>query len=110
MKVEMTGKVIRVEDTETFGNDFKKRTIIVEIESGDYPNQVPIEAVKDKCALFDKFKEGDQVEVSAFLNGNHWAKGDKWFLSLRLSFIKLAEGAESKPAPKPDDQEAGEPF
>jgi hypothetical protein len=110
MKVEMTGKVVKVCDTEVLKNDFQKRTIIVEIESGDYPNQVPIEAIKDKCDLLGKFKEGDQVEVSAFLNGNHWAKGDKWFLSLRLSFIKLAEGAESKPEPKSDDQEAGTPF
>jgi hypothetical protein len=106
----MTGKVVKVCDTEVLKNDFQKRTIIVEIESGDYPNQVPIEAIKDKCDLLGKFKEGDQVEVSAFLNGNHWAKGDKWFLSLRLSFIKLAEGAESKPEPKSDDQETGEPF
>jgi hypothetical protein len=52
MKVEMTGKVIRVEDTETFGNDFKKRTIIVEIESGDYPNQVPIESGQRQVRSF----------------------------------------------------------
>jgi hypothetical protein len=110
MKVEMTGKVVKVCDTEVLKNDFQKRTIIVEIESGDYPNQVPIEAIKDKCDLLGKFKEGDQVEVSAFLNGNHWAKGDKWFLSLRLSFIKLAEGAESKPGPKSDEPEDGTPF
>lgn len=110
MKIELTGKIVRIGETQEFASGFQKREIVLEIESGDYPNQVPVEAVKDKCSQLDKFKEGETVECSAFLNGNYWEKGDRYFLALRMSYIKHAEGSESGSSEPSSEPEHGTPF
>ena len=97
MKIELNGTIKRISDTQTFDSGFQKREFALCIEEGEYENTIPVEAVKDKCERLDKFAPGDKVECSAFLNGNYWEKGDRYFLALRLSFIKKVE--ESEPAP-----------
>ena len=104
MKVELpVSKVIRVGDTQTFDSGFQKREVVLEIESGDYPNQVPVEAVKDKCTFLDGIEAGDEVECSAFLNGNYWEKGDRYFIALRMAYIKKVGESATKGEVLPDD-------
>ncbi len=116
MKVELQGKIIRIGETQTFDSGFQKREFVLEIESGEYPNQVPVEAVKDKVEYLDKFAEGDEVECTAFLNGNYWEKGDRYFLALRMSYIKGVEWVKGEPVtqdvtPADEGEESGDfPF
>ena len=116
MKIELTGKVIKVGAVQEFASGFKKREIVLEIESGEYPNCVPVEAIKDKCEYLDKYKPGDMVECSAFLNGSYYEKGDRYFLALRLSYIKAVEGGSQSanqpagPASAGDESEDLPPF
>lgn len=108
MKIEIKGKIVKIYETQTFDSGFCKREFVVEIP-GEYPNPVPVEAVKDKCEILDKFQEGQEVEVSGYLNGNYWEKGDRYFLSLRLAFVKEVEGGTPAPAPA-QDEPADTPF
>ena len=98
MKTELQGRIIRISDTQTFDSGFQKREFVIECGDEKYPNPIPIEAVKDKCAVLDKFSAGELVDVAAFLNGNYWEKGDRYFLSLRLSYVKHTEGQSEAPA------------
>ena len=98
MKTEIQGRIIRISDTQTFDSGFQKREFVIECGDEKYENPIPIEAVKDKCTVLDNFAAGDVVAVAAYLNGNYWEKGDRYFLSLRLSYVKHAEGQSESPA------------
>ena len=98
MKTELQGRIIRISDTQTFDSGFQKREFVIECGDDKYENPIPIEAVKDKCTVLDNFAAGDLVDVTAYLNGNYWAKCDRYFLSLRLSYVKRVEGHSEAPA------------
>lgn len=91
-KIELQGRIIRVEETQTFNSGFQKREIVIECGDDKFENPIPIEATKNKCEHLDKYKPGEVVEISGYLNGNYWDKRDRYFLSLRLAYIKHAEG------------------
>ena len=89
MKTEITGKIVKVMDTQEFGNNgFKKREIIIK---ADEYNSFPITLTKEKCEYADKYKAGDRIEATCYVNGRHW-KDDKYFISLNCTFIKKVEG------------------
>jgi hypothetical protein len=116
MKVELQGKVIRIGKTQTFGSGFQKREIVIECGDDRFANPIPVEATKDKCEHLDKFNTGEVVEVSGYLNGNYWESGDRYFLALRMAYIKHAEGhkeptepeTKHSPPPQQDLDYAGE--
>lgn len=91
-KIELKGRVIRVGETQTFNSGFQKREIVLECGDDRFENPIPVEALKDKCEHLDKFCPGEVVEVSGYLNGNFWERGDRYFLSIRLAYIKHAKG------------------
>lgn len=83
MEIEGTVKVISA--TETVGNGFTKRQIVVTTNE-TYPQHISIEFVKDKTSLLDAYKEGQQVKVSINLRGREWTspQGEtKYFNSIQ---------------------------
>ena len=55
--MELTGKLIIIGDTQTFGsNGFKKREFVISFsDNPEYPQFRKIELTKDKCELLDHF-------------------------------------------------------
>ena len=98
MKTELQGRIIRVGDTQTFDSGFQKREFVIDCGDDKYPNPIPIEAVKDKCSVLDKFSAGELVDVTAYINGRYYAPKDAYYLSLKLSYVKHAEGQSEAPA------------
>ena len=105
--IKISGQVILVEETKEYGsNGFTKRTMVIEVPDGQYPQKIPVEAVKDKCTMFDGISEGDMVTADCNLRGSEWK--DRFFLSLNCWKIAV-EGkvqVEDRPPLPPDDAPA----
>ena len=84
--MEVTGKIKKIDETKTFGNNgFRKREMVVTTEE-QYPQMIMIEFVQDKCDLLNNFKVGDDVKVSINLRGREWVnpQGEtKYFNSIQ---------------------------
>ena len=81
MKTEITGKILRIGDVQTFGT-FNKREIVIEFLDGKYPQTVPIELHQDRTSLADGYSEGDEVTVHCDIRGNYYAKTDRYFAAI----------------------------
>jgi hypothetical protein len=82
--MEVTGKIKVIGNVETFGTDFTKRNLVVTTNE-QYPQDLSLEFVKDKCSLLDKFNVGDEVKVGINLRGREWINPEgvsKYFNSI----------------------------
>ena len=70
--MEVTGKIKKIDETKTFGNNgFRKREIVITTDE-QYPQMILIEFVQDKCDIMNNFKEGEEIKVSINLRGREW--------------------------------------
>ena len=106
---KVSGKVHFIDETKTFGqNGFRKRTVVLEQDSGLFTNYIPIEFIQESCDSVDSLKVGDEAEITFELTGRKWqrdaASEVKYFLNAQASsFRVLGSGAA---APGGDDDGA----
>lgn len=95
--MELTGKIKLIGETQEIGsNGFTKREFVI-ITDEKYPQHIPLQVVKDKCELLDKFKVGQDVKVSYNINGREWTSPSgevKHFVTIGAWRIDLLEGGE----------------
>ena len=98
--MEVQGKIKLKKDTQSFGsaeNPFLKRELIVTTDE-QYPQDIMIEFVQDKCALIDSYNVGQDVKVSINLRGREWInpQGEaKYFNSIQGWRIEQLETVPS---------------
>lgn len=63
--IKVIGSTVQVADS------FKKRELVVTVK-GQYEQHIQLQLVQDRCELVDKFKVGEEVEVTFFINGKEW--------------------------------------
>lgn len=84
--MQVTGTIKLIKPTESIGDrGFKKREFVVHTEE-QYPQDILIELVQDKCELLNNYAEGQKVTVSINLRGREWtnAKGEvKYFNTIQ---------------------------
>ncbi|MDA0808335.1 MAG: DUF3127 domain-containing protein [Planctomycetota bacterium] len=108
---KVSGKVHFIDETKTFGqNGFRKRTVVLEQDSGRFTNYIPIEFIQDSCDTVDSLKVGDEAEITFELTGRKWqrdaASEVKYFLNAQASsFRVLGSGAAA-----PDSDDDGAPM
>ena len=114
--MEVEGKIKVIGETQTFGNNgFTKRELVVSTEE-QYPQDIMIEFVKDKCDLLDSFQVGSRVKVHINLRGREWInpQGEaKYFNSLQGWRIEAASGgtpSAERPPVNPAGEEDDLPF
>ena len=78
MKIKGTIKLIN--ETQTFDSGFQKREFVVTTKE-QYPQDLKIELIKDKCDKLDSFGEGQEVEVAINLRGNEY--NGKYYVNLQ---------------------------
>jgi single-strand DNA-binding protein len=79
--MEVVGTVHLIEPTQEVGtNGFKKRLIVVKTD-GEHPQFIPVDFVKDKCAVLDGFENGQSVKISVNMRGNEYQ--GKYYLSFQ---------------------------
>ena len=80
------GIIKSISVTQTFGaNGFRKRELIVTTNE-QYPQNILIEFVQDKCDTLENYKVGQGVKVSINVKGREWInpQGEaKYFNSLQ---------------------------
>jgi len=89
MSYEAVGKLIKKYDTETKGQSFQVRELVIEV-AGQYPQMVKFQLTQDRCAALDPFNEGDQIKVQFDLRGREW--NGKYFTNLNA--WRLEKGDE----------------
>ena len=113
---EMTGKVAKVLDPQTFSSGFTKREFIV-LTDDKYPQSIKFECVKERLSLLDKVKEGDTVTVSFRIRGSEY--NSKFFVNLQAIGVTVSSagrgaGAEESerlpPEPEAETESDGMPF
>ena len=106
--MEITGKIKWIDEVKTYGsNGFRKREIVITTQE-QYPQNIIIEFVQDKCELLDSYQIGQDVRIGINLRGREWVNPEgqtKYFNSIQGWRIdQLDQGAdndESIPAQKP---------
>lgn len=115
---EVQGIIHSIGETTEYGsNGFTKREFVIKLtgegENERYPNHVALELIKDKCALIDAYKVGDEIAVQFNLSGRLWSgagKPEKCFTSLQAWRINPASATAGTPAdayPMPPEPEGG---
>lgn len=103
---EAQGIIHSIDETRSYGaNGFTKREFVIKLtgdgEKPEYPNYVALELLKDKCALMDAYRVGEEVVVHFNLSGRLWAKPgnpEKCFTSLQAWRIERAGAEGSAPS------------
>lgn len=107
---KVSGKVHFIDETKTFGqNGFRKRTVVLEQDSGRFTNYIPVEFIQESCDSVDSLNVGDEAEITFQLTGRKWqrdaASEVKYFLNAQASSFRVI-GSGGPAAPEDD----GEPM
>lgn len=103
---EAKGKIKLISETQTFPSGFSKREFVVTTGDSKYPQDLKFEVVKDKTAVLDNYKEGQEVVVSFDIRGNEY--NGKYYVN--LSCWKLSGGSgESFDESSQEVRDSGEP-
>ena len=89
-EIIITGKVKKIKEVETFANDFTKQQIVITTDE-QFPQDLPIDFIKDKISKLDGINLGDKVEIKVNLRGSEY--NDKYYSSLNGWYLKLIEKA-----------------
>lgn len=116
-KFEFRGRVVSVGKTVNVGKqkEFLKREIVVDDSDlgSQYTNEVPFEAVKDKCSKLDGLAKGEPVSIQFFLAGNTWTSPKdgtvRHFVANRIvDVVPLGDAAAAPAEPQPDAPATGD--
>lgn len=109
MDVTVKGTIKVIGQTQTFESGFSKRQLVVVTEE-QYPQEIPVDFLKDKATVLDKYKVGEVVEIGCNLLGNEY--NGKYYLNLTGWKINIDKSIIPPAPPEPinDDDQDGLPF
>jgi hypothetical protein len=99
-QVTITGSIKSIGKTQDVSATFKKRELVIIEGVGQRPAHIPIEFTQDRASMLDGFAPGEQVTVTAFVNGREWTGRDgvlKHFLSLSGNRIERVGAPAAQP-------------
>ena len=73
--MEITGKVVKLKPIETFQSGFQKRTVVVKTAE-QYPQELPIDFLKDAVDKLVDISEGSNVKVGVNFDSAPRSIGD----------------------------------
>ena len=96
--MNITGKIIEIQDVQQISESFKKRVFVVEYaENIQYPEYISFELIQEKCSILDEFHEGDHVIVHFNLRGRKWTTPDgglRYFNTLQAWRLEHASSGD----------------
>ena len=100
--MEIRGKIKWIDDIKTYGtNGFRKREVVITTQE-QYPQNILLEFIQDKCELLDNYSIDENVKIGINIRGREWInpKGQtKYFNSIqgwRIEKIEIPD-IENKP-------------
>ena len=88
--MELTGKIKQILNTENVSNTFKKRELVLRTDE-QYPQDILIQFVQEKCDALNTYNIGDDVSIGVNIRGKEWVnpQGEaKYFNSIQGWKIK----------------------
>lgn len=110
--MNITGKIKLIGDTKTLGSGFRKRDFVI-VTNEQYPQNILVEMVQDKCDVLDRFNQGDNVKVAINIRGREWTspQGEvKYFNSIQGWKIDSDVAEVTTADHLPDREEDDLPF
>ncbi len=105
--MEIIGKIKWIDETKEYGsNGFKKRELVITTEE-QYPQNILVEFIQDKCEILNSFQIGNNVKIGINLRGREWTNPEgqvKYFNSIqgwRIDLINEEISDEIPPMPPP---------
>ena len=112
--MEIIGKIKWIDEIKEYGSKgFRKREVVVTTEE-QYPQNILVEFVQDKCDLLNSFEIGKNVKISINLRGREWTNPEgqvKYFNSIqgwRIDEISEEISKEMPPMPPPTSFETND--
>ena len=110
--MDISGKLKLINETKEYGNNgFRKREVVITTEE-QYPQDLMIEFIQDKCDLLNSFQVGQSVKVDINLRGREWESpqgGIKYFNSIQGWRIEKLFNEENSSIPPVPPAEAFQP-
>lgn len=100
MSNTITGKLKVKFDTQTFDSGFQKREFVV-TTAEQYPQDIKLELVKDKCSILDSFQVGQELTVEYNLRGSEY--NGKFYVNLQAWKVSASELPKVAP---PEDEDS----
>ena len=97
---ELIGRVKEIFDRQVFSSGFSKREFVVTTEE-NYPQDIKLECVKDRCELLADVAVGNRVEVRFNLRGNEYR--ERYYVNLQAWRITRMDESTGSEAPLPED-------
>lgn len=97
--MNITGRLLEVNETECVTDTFQKRTCVVEYipKNPEYPEFLQFEFTQDRVLLLQNFQAGQQVTIHFDVRGRKWQPKDggavRYFVSLNAWRIEDATAA-----------------
>ena len=88
---EASGKIKMIGDVQSFPSGFTKREFVVTTAHDKYPQDIKFDLVKDKCAILDSFKLGDDVQVNFDIRGREY--NGRYFVDLACWKLQAGSGS-----------------
>ncbi len=104
---EASGKIKMIGDVQAFASGFTKREFVVTTAHDKFPQDIKFDVVKDKCAMLDSFKPGDEVQVNFDIRGREY--NGRYFVDLSCWKLQSASGGSPQPARSQPAAVANEP-
>lgn len=100
--MELQGKIKLIGETKEYGsNGFKKRELVLTTDD-QYPQDILVEFVQDKCDVLNKYKAGQDVKIGINLRGREWINPEgvaKYFNSIVGWRIEQFDAQQQTPPP-----------
>lgn len=104
---EATGRIIVIGTTITLmtasGKEFKKRDLVIEVEDGNYPQQVKFQLTQDRCDILEKFKVEETVTVCFNLRGKPNVKDGVTSYFVNLDAWRIIKPERGTPRDRTND-------
>ena len=105
--MNISGIIKLINETKEYGsNGFKKRELVVTTQE-QYPQNILVEFIQDRCEILDSFNVGELVKIDINLRGREWVNKDgetKYFNSIQGWRIEKTQNQiEGNLPPIPDD-------
>jgi len=96
--MQVEGKIKVIGEVQTFGeNGFRKREVVITTQE-QYPQNLMIEFVQERCDLLNTFQVGEDVKININLKGREWVSPEgvtKYFNSIQGWNISRLQAAQA---------------
>ena len=112
--MNISGKIKLIGETKEYGaNGFRKRELVVTTQE-QYPQNILVEFVQDRCEILNSFQVGEIVKIDINIRGREWTNKDnevKYFNSIqgwRIETLQIETSSEMPPVPPNSTFEAAD--